>query len=73
MFGDLVGRLAFNVQYGVIPQTETGAEAVRDIEVLAKEGTFKVLKAEIADSPVKTEIINDPSGQEDGNSFEVRR
>ena len=63
VFGDLVGRLAFNVQYGVIPQTDTGAEAVRDVEVLAKEGTFKILKAEVADSPVKTEIIPDPSGK----------
>jgi hypothetical protein len=63
VFGDLVGRLSFNVQYGVIPQTETGAEAVRDVEVLAKDGTFKVVKAEVADSPVKTEIIPDPSGK----------
>ena len=62
IFGDLVGRLSFNVQYGVIPQTETGAEAVRDVEVLAKEGTFKVLKAEVPDSPVKVEIIPDPAG-----------
>jgi hypothetical protein len=63
VFGDLVGRLGFNVQYGVIPQAESGAEAVRDVEVLAKEGTFKVVKAEVPDSPVKTEIIPDPSGK----------
>jgi hypothetical protein len=62
IFGELVGRLAFNVQYGVIPQAEPGSEASRDLELVAKEGTFKVVKAEVADSPVKVEVIADASG-----------
>lgn len=60
--GDLVGRLGFNVQFGAIPLAEPGAESVRDVEIKSKEGTFKVLKAEVPDSPVQVKIINDPAG-----------
>lgn len=55
--GDIVGRLAFSVQFGAIPLAEPGAETVRDLEIVAKEGTFKVVKAEVPDSPVKAEIL----------------
>lgn len=55
--GELVGRLGFSVQFGAIPLAEPGAETVRDLDIIAKDGTFKVLKAEVADSPVKVEIV----------------
>jgi hypothetical protein len=61
--GDLVGRLAFNVQFGAIPLADPGVETVRDVELVASEGTFKVVKAEVADSPVKVEIRPDPTGK----------
>ncbi len=60
--GDFVGRLSFNVQFGAIPLAEPGAETVRDLEVVAKEGTFKVVKAEVPDSPVKVEVIPGSDG-----------
>jgi hypothetical protein len=61
--GDLMGRLAFNVQFGAIPLADPGVETVRDVDIVATEGTFKVVKAEVADSPVKVEIRPDPAGK----------
>jgi hypothetical protein len=61
--GDLVGRLSFGVQFGAIPLADPGVETVRDVEIVANEGTFKVVKAEVPDSPVKVEVRPDPSGK----------
>jgi hypothetical protein len=66
--GEITGRIVVYPQFAVLPPVNPGEESVKDVSVTATEGTFKVLSAEVPDSPVKVEIIQ----QNEGKQYLVR-
>lgn len=57
--GEVAGRISFSPTYAVLALVSPGEEATRDVMLSASEGTFKVLKAEVPDSPVRAEVVPD--------------
>lgn len=58
--GEVQGRISFTPSYAVLALVDPGQETTRDVVLSASDGTFKVKKAEVVDSPVKAEVIPDP-------------
>lgn len=57
--GEVSGRISFSPSYAVMALVNPGEETTRDVVLAASEGSFKVLKAEVPDSPVKVEVASD--------------
>lgn len=55
--GEITGRIRFHPNFAVLRMVPPGEETTRDITFTASEGTFKITKAEVADSPLVVEII----------------
>jgi hypothetical protein len=60
--GELTGRLKLSRNFAILPMVTPGEEAVREIEITAREGTFRVLSAEVPDSPVEVAVHPDAEG-----------
>jgi hypothetical protein len=59
-----MGRVVVYPQFAVLPPVNPGEESVKDVSVTASEGTLKVLSAEVPDSPVKVELIEQNAGKQ---------
>jgi hypothetical protein len=57
--GEVTGRISFSPSYAVLALVGPGETTTRDVLLSASEGTFQVLKAEVADSPVRAEVLPD--------------
>ena len=55
--GEITGRIRFSPNFAVLRMVPPGEETTRDITFTASEGSFKIVKAEVADSPVKVEVF----------------
>ena len=62
--GEVVGRIVVFPQFAVLPPVNPGEETVKDVSLTASEGTFTVLSAEVADSPVTVEVIRQNEGKQ---------
>jgi hypothetical protein len=60
--GELTGRLKLSRNFAILPMVTPGEEAVKEIEVTAREGKFRVLKAEVPDSPVDVVVYPNAAG-----------
>ena len=65
--GEIMGRITVSPNYAVLPMVNPGEEGARDLTFTASSGTFNVVKAEVADSPVKTEVYPGDSGRQTHN------
>ena len=55
--GEITGRIRFSPNFAVLRMVPPGEETTRDITFTASEGTFTIVKAEVADSPVKVDVF----------------
>jgi Protein of unknown function (DUF1573) len=62
--GEVRGRIRVVPNFVVFPMVGPGEEARRDLTITAIEGTFQVLRAEVANSPVAVEIVPHDSGRQ---------
>jgi hypothetical protein len=62
--GEITGRIRFVPNFAVLRMVPPGEETTRDITFTASEGTFRIVKAEVADSPVQVEIIPQPGDRQ---------
>jgi len=61
--GETIGRIRVSPKFAALRIAEPGEEVVRDVVVAASDGTLKVIKAEVPNSPVEVEVIPE-SGQQ---------
>jgi len=62
--GELLGRITVKPAFAVLRLVNPGEESVRDVTLTADEGTFKVVSAEIEDSPIGVEVFEEKAGQQ---------
>jgi Protein of unknown function (DUF1573) len=62
--GEILGRITVSPNFAVLPLVNPGEMGARDLTFRASSGTFNVVHAEVADSPVTTEIHADDTGQQ---------
>ncbi|MBZ0270211.1 DUF1573 domain-containing protein [bacterium] len=62
--GEVRGRIRVVPNFVVFPMVGPGEEARRDLTLTSTEGTFQVLRAEVANSPVTAEIVPHETGRQ---------
>ena len=62
--GEIIGRIGVKPAFAVLRLADPGQESVRDVTLTAAEGTFKVLSAEVEDSPIEVEVFEQNGGSE---------
>ncbi|MGQ0723519.1 MAG: DUF1573 domain-containing protein [Candidatus Eiseniibacteriota bacterium] len=62
--GDVRGRIAVQPSYAVLAIVDPGREAVRDVILSASQGSFRILSAEVENSPVQASIVPGEGGSQ---------
>ncbi|MCA9753534.1 MAG: DUF1573 domain-containing protein [Gemmatimonadetes bacterium] len=62
--GEIEGRISVSPNFAVLRMVEPGEEATRDLTFTSKDGPFKILSAEVPDSPIKVVVEPHPSGRQ---------
>jgi hypothetical protein len=62
--GDIRGRISVQPSYAVLAIVDPGRETVRDVVVSAAEGSFKIVSAEVEDSPVQVSVVPGEGGSQ---------
>lgn len=62
--GEVSGRIDYSPNFAVLRMVDSGKETTRDITFRAKDGQFKILSAEVPESPVQVEVLAGESGRD---------
>jgi hypothetical protein len=60
--GDIRGRIGVQPMYAVLPIVDPGQETTRDVVVTASEGPFRIVAAEVENSPVQVAVLDGENG-----------
>lgn len=62
--GEIAGRIRVVPNFAVMRMVDPGQETARDLTLTASEGTFNVIRADVQDGPIVTEIHPDENGRQ---------